>query len=523
MPTKTATPKAWVTKTDLVRFTRCPYAFDQLRRDAITALDLLDEPAIQRIEDGIGFEQHVVKDAVAAPDVGLPALLASDATLARLPLLENADLRLRGIPDGVVADHGALLPVEIKSHKHLRHSDEVELAFYWLLLEPYRTRHVEPRGWVILRRDGQPHEVEVAITDALLADVAAVIEQVRACMREGARPRICPCVACRGLLRQGIEAATREARDLSLIWGIGRHYIAVLEAQGVTSYQQLLQRDPDELAAAVRGPGVSIGAPTIRRWQHHARAYASDQPVFFGPALPARELIVLDLEYSSTSGEIWLAGLHVLAGDTRKEHAFWADTPAEELELLHMVAQVAEQHRELPIVTWGGNGADLPKLIAAACRHGVPKLVDALAERHVDAFLHIAGSFRLPVPTLKVDHLAGYFGAIKTSAIRDGLEAEMRYAQYTNSRSSAQRADLRDELTVYNRDDLLATATVLQAIDRLATETAARMKGGAYRVLGAARIPCHRLPLRTRTGCRVQSRRERRRGSSVRVGRGRRR
>jgi hypothetical protein len=69
----------------------------------------------------------------------LPALLKSDITILGTPLFENKQLKLRGCPDGIDAASGALYPIEIKSHREPIHLDRLELAFYWLLLQPHRT------------------------------------------------------------------------------------------------------------------------------------------------------------------------------------------------------------------------------------------------------------------------------------------------------------------------------------------------------------------------------------------------
>lgn len=459
----------WVTKSDLTRYLRCPFAFFQLSRGLIAPEDLLDDMVIKLIDDGMRFEQQVVGSAVAAPGgCDLAELFAGDARLVGLPLLENPVLRLRGTPDGVVADRGGLLPIEIKSHKELRRSDELELAFYWLVLDPHRTRDVEPRGWVVLRRDGQPYEVEVPITEALLAEVRVLIAEVRSCRRHGIKPRVCSCAACRGPLREAIEQATRDGCDLTRIWGIGRKFAALLEQHGVTDYTALIDHDPVALAGTVRGPGRSISAEMIRQWQCHARSYLEGGPVFFAPPLAHEEFIALDLEYNPISGHVWLAGLHAVRGDHRQEHVLWAESPREEIALLRAIAQITDQYPGVPVVTWAGSGADIPALRNAAARLAQPHLIAGVLDRHTDAFRHAATSWRVPIPTFSLSQLASYFAVAKTSKITDGLEAQFLYDRYRVSTNPVERDMLRRRLVEYNRDDLLATIGVLQAVRTLA-------------------------------------------------------
>ena len=109
-----------------------------------------------------------------------------------VPVIENQDLKLLGAPDGIIAAAGAPFRSKRKSHRDMKRSDELELAFYWLLLAPYRAA---PEGWTrgascILRRDGAPVEVEIEITENRLAEARRLIAEVRHVREHGVRPRM---------------------------------------------------------------------------------------------------------------------------------------------------------------------------------------------------------------------------------------------------------------------------------------------------------------------------------------------
>jgi hypothetical protein len=80
-------------------------------------------------------------------------------------ILENPKRQLYGLPDAVDPAGGAVWPIEFKSHKRPSRTDELELAFYWWLLEPWRTmRGAEPRGRLVLRQpDGSVEVVDFPI------------------------------------------------------------------------------------------------------------------------------------------------------------------------------------------------------------------------------------------------------------------------------------------------------------------------------------------------------------------------
>ena len=134
-----------MSKTDLVRYVRCPYSWWLLDRGEITFEETVDEFQVQLIQEGVAFQQLV--EASAAPvvisDEDWAAYLASDRVLLGTPTFENPRLHILGRPDGIDCGRGAVAPIEVKSHQEVTRSDELELAFYWLLLAPWRTSTAE--------------------------------------------------------------------------------------------------------------------------------------------------------------------------------------------------------------------------------------------------------------------------------------------------------------------------------------------------------------------------------------------
>jgi hypothetical protein len=229
----------------------------------------------QLIAAGIAFEQSVVSTAVVTPpDVGFREALAGDVPIYGLPLLRNDKLKIFGIPDGIDPRAGALVPIEIKSHKNLQKTDLLELAFYWLLLEPYRTRRdVEPSGRLILRRNCLPEESEVRLETWPFERVKKVLTEIRRARYYGVRPRVCSCPVCSGVLRDKIAAATQAAKDLTMIWGIDRAYAAALETMGLSNYGALANCDPEAVVAAFRELGYFVSVRIVDSWQRHAHSY----------------------------------------------------------------------------------------------------------------------------------------------------------------------------------------------------------------------------------------------------------
>lgn len=462
LPPRRRRSLSWVSKSDMTSYLRCPYAFWQIDSGALMPGEAIDALGERLIEEGMTFERSVTaRMPTRTPELSLADAFRSEARVHDLPRLRNDDLRLLGIPDAVDPAEGALVPVEIKSHREVRRTDELELAFYWKLLDPYRTGDPgQPRGRLILRRDGAPHEIEVLLTPGRFAELDTVIGQVRDARRNGVRPRVCGCTVCSGPLREQIARRTWAGRDLTLIWGIARQTATHLEEMGITDFDSLDAHLPEELAASLCARRVSVAAWQVRGWSEHARSYREGRAVSFGPPPRVGEsFIALDLEYDEAS--VWLAAVLICDGDTREHNYFWADTRRQEREALMALEAIYATYPELPIVTWAGNSADLPKLRDATLRHRLGHIYTEINARHVDLFQHAARTMRIPDPELSLKAVANYFGIPKVSQINDGLQAQFLYEQYLSRRDPQRRAQIKADLITYNRDDLEATAAMV--------------------------------------------------------------
>lgn len=475
VPTQTGGPEraGWVSKTDLIRYVRCPYAFWLLDRGEIGFRDTVDDFGFRLLVKGAAFHRLVQASArVEVHSEDLPSLLRKHVTLLGTPAFENHDLKIRGRPDGVNAAGGILAPIEIKAHKHVHRTDELELAFYWLVLEPYRTRDtVQPFGYLLLRRDGGAERVEVPIGQPRLDEVRRLVGEVRETRRNDVLPRMCRrCTVCRQVKSDEVRRVTEARKDLTLIFGIGPTYARALEEIGVATWEHLVGCDSEMLAEEVRGRGHPVSTGQIERWKRHAEAWERRQPVFFGDgACVGDSFIALDLEYGSD--RIWLVGVCVVAGGGRQITTLWADDEREERQNLRTLGEVLSANPALPVVTWSGETADLPQLRSAGRRLGLDGHLDAVFRRHVDLFLWAKKSVRLPVPGLGLKEVARHFGVRRDSPVDDGLQAQAMYREYRSSKNRNRRAELRGHLEQYVREDLgalVATAKRLRELGKAA-------------------------------------------------------
>jgi predicted RecB family nuclease len=462
--------KNWVSKTDLTRYLRCPYAFYLLDSGLVAFDDTVNEQQARLITEGVSFQTGVEAAAVprAIEPTELPRVLADESIrLFGVPVFENPRLEIYGKPDAIDTAQGALVPMEVKSHKVVQRSDELELAFYWLLLEPHRTKAVSPRGYLLLRRNGVDEQVEIEIRPHRFEQVHALLREIREARTLGVPPRICGCTVCSGVMRDEIDRATRTKKDLTRLWGIGPVYARRLEEIGINGYDELLGVDSASVVEKLRQQKCFVSPAQVDRWKHHAASYSTSSPVLFGdPLILGRRFLALDLEYEP-GGLIWLVGVCVVGARGREYLALWAETPAQEKSNLKRLAKIAAANPSLPVITWNGNGADMPQLRTAVQRLNLGQELDMVEARHLDLFQHARKALRFPIPHLALRQVASYFAISKVSHIRDGLEALFMYQEYRRSRDEDRRDALKTGLLEYNRDDLEALVGVAERISGL--------------------------------------------------------
>ncbi len=450
----------WVSKSDVLTYRRCPFVFWLLDTGQVEFEDTLGPSG--RALVAAGQAQREAELGAASTEHAAPEASRGYAAdiLLDPPLLYNPERKLLGRPDGVWLEAGAFVPIVAgELDRDVSRTDELGLAFYWLLLEPNRQRGgLEPWGYV--RVDTELWRVP--LTSARFAELERLIAGVRAARRDGVKPRLHHCIYCRETPegRRRIESAVRGTKDLTMIWGIGRAMAERLEALGLRSFKGLLRRDPERLArttAGVRPEGVTA-------WQAHARSYLKRRPVMFGTErLPVGDMVVLDLEYYPAAHRIWLIGYCEVIRGRRRYVQRLVESPAREGAHLRTLCRRLRTS-SLPLLTWGGTTADIPQLRTAVARRRLPRGdLEATLACHIDAYAFVRDNVRLPILRAGLDDVAAYFRIRRHSQIRSGLEALSYYARYRRARGREKRR-LARALIYYNREDL---RLLVETVERL--------------------------------------------------------
>lgn len=460
-----------VSKTDIMRYRACPYAFWVRDRGEVTEPDYLDAPAVARIRAGIDFEAEIT--AEATPDARPLEAIIADPDVPRLhlepfgPPLRNRRLGLIGLPDAIDPDAGAMIPVEVKHHRRPRADDRLELAFYWLLTADLRRRApARPIGRLVLPDGaGGTVEHEQTLQPRHFAAVRDLMERVRYARRYGVALRHCTCEICAGPMRQRVDTLNGSG-DLTLIPGLGRAYAEALEAGGVANIGALADLSPEGICATVAALMRHPGQTEAARWLLRARSHLEERILCApdAPALPDGGLLV-DFEYDSAAdSRIWLIGARTRSATDRQELTVWAERPDDELRALQELEAFLEAYPEGPLITWSGVSAEMVALRAACARWGMSELLERFGARHFDLYAWTRSHAALPIPNLALGNVGKHLGLEPATDITGGLDAMFRYQMMLSMDAGTERDRERATLEEYNRDDLRALDVMLAAL-----------------------------------------------------------
>lgn len=458
---------AWVSKSDVVEFLRCKYRVFLAHKLNRPFKEFVESPAIKRImERGAKFEDSILSQMHLKRVVrDIESVIGESGILLRsLKLFQNQDLGIRGVVDLIAPERGKLYPIEIKSHKTLSDSDRLELAFYWRLLEPLRNGRPVPKGYVWLNTG---ESVEVRLTKDDFARLDHLVEEVRHVKSSGFEQILSrECDVC--TFQRECLGHVREKGGLTLIPGVGEIRQNELARLRIRTVQALAKADPDWLSREWRRLSSHCpGSNEIRSLQFRAKSWSERKPLYFGAPLPSVNtgFLVLDLEYD-TSRSIWLVGVLVLDAAGERTYQLFADNPSEERGILAKLTSLLDKYPDYQVLTWSGVSAEIPQLEQAWGKYRLKKEdLSDLERRHLDLYHFVLNNCAFPLKSLGIKEVAGYLGFKWKHPGMDGWDALWMYHEYLNLPvSDKKRAEIKQELLEYNRDDLEA---VLHTIRRL--------------------------------------------------------
>ncbi len=445
----------WVSKTDVVQYTRCPYKVFLSHQESIPYEDFL-KPELRNFlfSGGIELETEIVEQALSEEGLTIAESVedthSQDGLVRVLSPVRNHELGIVGMPDMLVVEDGAVVPIEVKNHSQVKPTDWIELAFYWRLLEPVQKGRVgQPKGYVTL---SNRHRIPLGLYDGHFVEVDQLIHQVRRTKLDGAHPKLVEeCDYC--VFRDDHLPLIHRAQDVSLVSQVGPRRRGFLGELGVDTISQLAEADSEEL----HGKWLENGRPDpgltqLREMQAHAKALLTNesQIVGRGPVPELGNALLLDLEYFPDL--IFVAGVLVIEnGKEIALHQEFADSSQDEKAILLSLTDLLKSFASYHIVTWNGIGADIPTLSKAWSRLQLPRSdLKDMRQRHVDLFHIVRQNIRLPITSLGLKEVADYFGFERVHADASSLLIPFKYSEFLATGTST----LKQEILDHNADDL---------------------------------------------------------------------
>ena len=264
-------------------------------------------------------------------------------------------------------------------------------------------------------------------------------------------------------------------RDVALVAGLDQGLAIGLREIGVMTYDDLLGRfDEATLAEFSRpwGKGkqrVGKRAASILRM---ARALATQTEILLEPPLvPAfPNYVMFDLEglppQMDELEKVYLWGLQVYGkqpGEFRAATAGFG--PAGDRQgwdrFLQEAGTMFNQYGDLPFVHW--HHYERVRLDMYVDRYGDPKGVAGRVRQNLLDLLPVAQrSIALPLPSYSLKVIEKYIGFKRTQEEYGGDWAMAKYIEATEIGDEKQRADVMEQILLYNKEDLQATWEVLR-------------------------------------------------------------
>ncbi len=255
---------------------------------------------------------------------------------------------------------------------------------------------------------------------------------------------------------------------------IGAVRAEILEGWGIRTIRQLASSDPADLLA--RSSIAQIRDASFPSQLAMAVSFAQAiyrlQPVTV-PHPPQllnfddSRILFVDLEYDPEDAFIFLIGTMTMEGKIRQD--FVDPLGVLKRRLASFIRRV--QGGGLQCVSYGSTSADIPMLRRAVANGGMDvSLVDRLP--FLDLFRDVIFTqnprkqwLYLPLKPMDAKRVAHYFGHDdpQNLAIRDGLEALMRYKEYRRTHSPK----IRQQLLQYNANDLKLTRRIFEELRSL--------------------------------------------------------
>lgn len=399
-------------------------------------------------------EEDAFRAAVEAMAAGARAI--HGAPLYWLPegLKGRADILERRDEGASVFGSYHYVVKEVKLAKNIRDHHRLQAAFYNHVLgklQGHTPSHVH-----VIDRDHR--ESTLAYSEAEILTVLRAIREIRA----GHKP---PAVHGAGAPQWSsyTDRCAREARDVSLVAGVGRATRDALARGGFATVDALASADEARLLA-VRG----VGKKRAQRFATGARAIVEGRHIPLARvSLPrARTEVFLDLEGTGAQLEgedlvemDYLIGALVRRDGAERYRAFVARSRDGEAEMWREFVEWAATLDDPVLYHW--THYEPTHLRRLAERHGLaPGLHEPVFGRLRDLHKDATGAFAFPTPSTSIKAIAPYLGFSWRHKDVGAMASIALYFEYLEAPDAPGAEAKLEKVLDYNEDDCIAMRVV---------------------------------------------------------------
>ena len=468
--------RQWIRKQDVINYLRCKYRFYLSFYEGIPMSELIDIIRLDPLfEKGISHESDVMtvsKPIILHEKESIESLSSSNKLIKITEIMRNHELGIMGITDFIEIEKGKFIPVEAKSHKTVTYFDNIELAFYWYLLEPLRIKHVKPKGYIELSTGRRE---EVFLTENILLDLKIYLDEIRYLKNDKPEPRLIGECNNSCLLYEKCREIVAKSGNLTIINQISIARENQFHKIGINNILDLIRADETDINNKLISKFSSTpGKKEIFRMKCHASSIRAGKPSFFGDekyltSILKSPYLIFDLEYDSDNSSkiIWLAGVLVVTKTKIIKKQFFSEkaNKAEEKKVLASFINFLNKFPSHILITWSGKTADFPQLRSAWKRLRLDwSDLEKITANHLDLCEVLQNQFRFPFKSFTLDEMENNLNIKRKSNISGGREALELYRYYCRTKDDITKIQLKHDLKIYNLDDVNSTYSILQKI-----------------------------------------------------------
>jgi predicted RecB family nuclease len=342
--------------------------------------------------------------------------------------------------------------VPVLFHEAERPSQEHRalLAMLGLILGSVQGKEPE---WAILIH-GQDCEIRRIRLGTGVEQARRTLQAALNVQATGTAPRLMlnpHCQICEFRQRCHAEATAKD--DLSLLRGLGEREIAKYARRGIFSVTQLSctfrpRRKHKTSNQKSHAHQHALQALAIRE----GKVY-----VLGSPELPVSSTrIYLDVEGDPERRFDYLVGIIVEANGIIERHSFWADSPAEEIQLFRQLLDVIGRYDDFRLYCYGSYEAAFLRRMIKGSNH--QELKERLMLRLVNVLSVVHAHVYFPTYSNGLKEIGGLLGVRWTEASASGIQSMVWRRRWEEARS----VTFKDMLTTYNLEDCAALKKVTE-------------------------------------------------------------